>query len=358
MFKSVHALPCVLIAFFLISWGYEGHQVIARIAENHLTPEAKTAIKQLLGDKSIVDIASWADEVRDEPEWKFTAPWHYINLPLGLSAAEFKNRVENSSNPSLYTALVKCETEIGDPGLTADQKANDLKFLVHFVGDAHQPMHVSRAEDKGGSTIQVQFDNRGTNLHSVWDTKLIDRQGLTYAQMAKADDKATPAEIGRLLRSGPVDWMFESYQLSTRLYAEVEENNKLGEAYYDQHIGIVNRRLEEAGIRLAGLLNRLFKNGVKFKNSPTQPTVAPPVAPLSGPAKWVDIHEAPAHYNEEIIVTGKVFGFKDFGSMVLLNLGDRYPKSIADRGIKRKRQNHGAGSGRQDDHGEGKGGGI
>lgn len=328
------AVPVILILFAatLLSWGYVGHQTIARIAENHLTPEAKAAIKQLLGNQSMSDIASWADEVRNEPEWKYTSTWHYVNVPAGLNASSFKNTVEHSSNDNLLTALNKCELELSSPESTQDQKANDLKFIVHLVGDAHQPMHVSRAEDKGGNTIQVQFDGRGTNLHSVWDTKLIDHQGLSYAQIARADDNATPAQIKKWQSAGPVEWMFESYQISTTLYSEIEKNNKLDEDYYKQHISIVNERIEQAGIRLAGVLNQLFKNGLQKSKAGT--IQAPPVSSSvsdnheQGKAVVIDIKDAAKHYGENVIITDKVYGFKDLGSMVLVNVGGEYPDQL------------------------------
>ncbi len=326
MKNLIASIFLVIIYVFLVSWGYEGHQTIARIAENYLTPSAKSAVKQLLGHQALTDISSWADEVRSQPEWKFTAPWHFVNVPPNLDALQFKLAVEHDTNPNLYSALQKCEGEIMDPDVSAEQKANDLKFIVHLVGDAHQPMHVSRAEDKGGNTIQVQFDGRGTNLHSVWDTKLIDHQGLTYSQIADQFGKATSAEIIKWQNSDPIDWMFESYQISARLYAEIEKNNKLDEAYYTEHIGILDERIKLAGIRLAGVLNNLFKNGVVIKDGPGQSKKL--VDTLQKKVISIDVREASSHYNENVNVTSKVYGSKDFGNMVLLNLGADYPDQL------------------------------
>jgi len=100
------SLLTVILMLALVSWGGVGHKTVATIAENHLTPAAKSSIKALLGDQSIADIASWADEVRNTPEYKQTGPWHYINLPLGLSYDEFKSRVENMLEANVYSALV------------------------------------------------------------------------------------------------------------------------------------------------------------------------------------------------------------------------------------------------------------
>lgn len=261
----------ITIAFMLIgsaflfgSWGFFGHKTVATIAENHLTPEAKTAIKVLLGTESLVDVASWADEVRNQPEYKSTAGWHFVNLPVGLSRSQFKDSIQAIKNENLLTALALNESIIRDSAATKAQKTVALKFIVHLVGDAHQPMHVSRAEDKGGNTIQVQFDGKGTNLHSLWDSRLLDHQGLSILQLSEKDDVGK-SKIRKWQRAAPIDWLFESYKISSKLYEEVAQNNKLDEAYYQSHIGIVNKRIEIGGIRLAGVLNELFKNGVTYQ---------------------------------------------------------------------------------------------
>jgi hypothetical protein len=264
MKKIILAFALIGIAFLFGSWGFFGHKTVATIAENHLTPEAKTAIKTFLGNESLVDVASWADEVRNQPEYKNTAGWHFVNLPLGLSRGKFKDSIRRIKNENLLTALALNESIIRDSAATKTQKIVALKFIVHLVGDAHQPMHVSRAEDKGGNTIQVQFDGKGTNLHSLWDSRLLDHQGLSISQLSKQDD-VSKSKIRKWQRATPIDWLFESYKISSKLYEEVEQNNKLDEAYYQSHIGIVNKRIEMGGIRLAGVLNELFKNGVIYQ---------------------------------------------------------------------------------------------
>ena len=160
----------IFLALILISWGFTGHKTIGQIADNHLTPQAKQAVQELLGDQSLADAATWADQVRNEPEYSGTASWHFINVPLGLSFDQFQQQVANTDKMNVYTALLKEEKALTDPASTHEQKIAALKFVAHFVGDIHQPMHVSRAEDKGGNTIQVQYDGQGTNLHALWDT--------------------------------------------------------------------------------------------------------------------------------------------------------------------------------------------
>jgi hypothetical protein len=250
----------VTLSFFLISWGSTGHRTVGQIAENHLTPQAKEAIKNLIGKESLADISNWADEVRSDPAFKNTAGWHYVNLPGGLTYEQFANAVNNMPPDNGYKAILQCERILTDPQKAKGQKIVALKYLVHFIGDLHQPMHVSHAEDKGGNSIVVDFFN-GTsdNLHGLWDSGLIEHQHSNYKDLAQAYDTATPEQITKWQTDPPMLWIWESYQISSILYTEVAENNKLGEDYYQEHIPVVQKQIAKAGIRLAGQLNAIFK---------------------------------------------------------------------------------------------------
>ncbi len=259
------SVSVVLFSFVLMSWGVTGHRAIAKIAENHLTPKAKTAVYELLGAENLSDVSTWADEVRRNQEYKYTTPWHYINLPLGLTYAQFKEKVESMTDDNVYSALLKQEQLLKDNNTPRDKKIEALKFIVHFVGDLHQPMHISRSEDQGGNTIQLNYDDKGTNLHSLWDSRLIDHQGLNFEQLAAKNDNASAADIEKLQHDPLIRWMWESYEVSSKLYAEVDQmkSRSLDNSYYDEHIQIVNTRIQQGGLRLAGLLNDIFKDGQK-----------------------------------------------------------------------------------------------
>src|ERR1700760_5019780 len=105
--KKSHLYSFIVLAIVLLSWGAIGHRTVGRIAESHLTPKALAGVHDLLGSESLADVSTWADEVRSKPEYKQTGPWHYINLPLGLSYDEFKNRVENMLESNVYSAVVR-----------------------------------------------------------------------------------------------------------------------------------------------------------------------------------------------------------------------------------------------------------
>jgi hypothetical protein len=185
-------------------------------------------------------------------------------------------------------------------------------------------MHVSRKEDKGGNTIQLQFDGKGTNLHALWDSKLIEHEGLSEADIVKQYDWANDAQIRKWQADSPMEWLWESYQISTELYADVQSGQIIDEAYYKKYIKTIHLRIDQAGIRLAGELNKLF-NDEKIKI--TGVTLLPPPNAVIWGANYkkIDIKDVNKHIGDTVKVTDKVFGLKDIGSMTLINLGAPYP---------------------------------
>ncbi len=329
--KKSPFLLVIAIAVLVLSWGATGHRTVGKIAENHLTANAKAGVHDLLGDTTLADVSTWADEVRRQDQYKQTEPWHYINLPLGLDYDGFKGKVENMLESNVYSALVEQMHIITDKTAPREKKAEALKFIVHFVGDLHQPMHISRAEDKGGNTIQLNYDGKGTNLHSVWDSRLIETQGQDYQQLASAVDHASTAQMRQWQSDPLVKWMWESYSISSKLYAEVDTmgSRTIGQDYYNAHIAIVNQRLEQAGIRLAGLLNVLFKNG-PVPSGPDQAgaTVSQGAGAGAGAPIKIDAKDAANHANDYVVVSDKVYGYKAMEGLTLVNVGAAYPDQL------------------------------
>ena len=327
--KSFKYFVFAVVAMVLLSWGVTGHRTIGKIAENHLSPAARTAVRELLGNESLADVSTWADEIRGRSEYRATAGWHFANLPLGLDYSAFQRQVEGMTRENVYSALLQQEKVLTDKASTREKKIEALKFVVHFVGDLHQPMHISREEDKGGNTIQLNYEGQGTNLHSVWDSKLLDKQGLDYEQLAVKCDKASSGEIRQWQSDPLIKWMWESYEISSKLYAEVGamKSRSIGDSYYQEHIATINQRIEQAGIRLAGVLNTIFKNGLTA-SAAGPATGATGATAAEGPAKSIDIHEVAKHVDENVSVCAVVYGYKNLGSMTLVNLGAAYPNQL------------------------------
>jgi hypothetical protein len=334
---TLFAIAFLSISVLLVSWGVTGHRTVGKIAENHLTANAKTAVHDLLGTETLADVSTWADEVRNETEYKSTGSWHYINLPLGLSYSDFQKQVEGMSETNVFSALHQQEKILTDKSTTREQKIVALKFIVHFVGDLHQPMHVSRAEDKGGNSIQLNYNGQGTNLHSVWDSKLIEHEGGDYQQLAAKYDHPSPAQIKEWQSDPLIKWIWESYTISSKLYAEVDamKSRSIDDSYYTAHIGIIHERLEQAGVRLAGVLNTLFKDGVTASaasvpggatSSGGGKTAATGEQPAT--AKEVNIKDAASHVDEYAKVCAVVYGYKALDGLTLVNLGASFPDQL------------------------------
>jgi len=326
------SLICIsLISISLISWGFKGHRAVATIAQKHLTSNTAYVVASYLKGQSMADVSTWADEHKNP----ITGKWHFLNLPLGLNHQQFIDFVIQQSNDNVYAAILKQEAILKDQTATVDQKNSALTYLIHLVGDAHQPMHVSRKEDKGGNTIQVRFDDKGTNLHSLWDSKLIDHEGLSEAEIAKQYDWANPAQIKKWQADSPIEWLWESYQISTELYSDIKPGQTIDEAYYKKYIQTIHLRIDQAGIRLAGELNKLFNDEV-VKIA----TVGlPPTSPLKDTTKKLpvtDLKNITQSVGKTVYVKGKVYGIKDIGSMVLVNLGAAYPNQLLTLALKGK----------------------
>lgn len=249
----------LIASFVLISWGYEGHHAIAAIGENHLTPKAEQAVKSLLLGATMADVSTYADDIKNQPDYKTTSTFHYLDIPAGYNYEQFSAAIKNSSDQNIYSGLVACINDLRSPAKTSAQKTFALKMLIHLVGDCHQPMHVGRTEDRGGNKTMVRFLGIGTDLHGLWDDGLLTHQKLKYKDIAVKYDDATPEQIKKWQSDSIMVWLWESYQISTILYQEAADNPNFDEKYYQDHLPILKNRIEKAGIRLAGVLNEIYK---------------------------------------------------------------------------------------------------
>ncbi len=257
--KFIFPVVAILVAFSLISWGVAGHRTIAKIAENHLTAKANLAVKAILGDEEIPLVSTFGDEIRANPKFRGTGSWHYINPPQDLDYPQFVKYLKTDTAANVYNALLKMTAELKNPALSKKDRLFALKMVIHLVGDLHQPMHVSREEDQGGNKIKLRFNNKESNLHSIWDSGLIEYNGFTFTEMATALDNVSDAKIKKWQSDDIKKWLFESYQISTQLYKEIEGKTSLDYMYYPDHASIYKERVQKAGIRLAGLLNGVYK---------------------------------------------------------------------------------------------------
>ncbi|MCX2680490.1 S1/P1 nuclease [Galbibacter sp. EGI 63066] len=235
-------------------WGKTGHRVVGEVAEQHLNRRTQRKIAKLLDGQSLALVANYADDIKSDDRFKEFGPWHYVNFPFGKKYGE--------ETPSEYgdivVAIEKCIAIIKDKEASKADRAFYLKLLVHFMGDLHQPMHVGRAEDKGGNDIQVRWFNKGTNLHRLWDSDMIDFYGMSYTELATNLPVYSKAQKKAIVSGDLLDWVDETRQITKKVYASVEIGEKLGYRYMYDHFDLVRSQLEKGGLRLAEILNELF----------------------------------------------------------------------------------------------------
>jgi hypothetical protein len=236
-----------------VAWGPNGHRVAALIAENHLEPGARAEVKLLLGGQTLAEASTWADDAREQRNWRQSAPWHYVNIPDGQTyASSRKNR-----RGDVLQAIERFRKTLADRRASPAKRVDALRFLVHFVADLHQPLHVGRAEDRGGNDVEVRWFGRPSNLHQVWDSGILGRQRMSAERWAASLDRAGPERVDGWLDSSPLDWAVESQELRPQVYRIGDGN--LGERYLRENLLIVRRRLLQAGVRLAALLEQTLR---------------------------------------------------------------------------------------------------
>jgi hypothetical protein len=201
------------------AWSQNGHRIVAKIAENHLTATTLQAILPLLEGEKLAEVSTWPDEMRSNPDkfWqKESGKYHYVNIS---KASDFKPSSYNISAQSgevtdAYALILKATSVLKSPSSTLKDKRFYFKFLVHVVGDIHQPMHVGHSEDRGGNRIKVKFFGKDSNLHSLWDGLLVENQNLSFTEFAHFIDTNDKTLISKYLNSQPKDWILESFYIA------------------------------------------------------------------------------------------------------------------------------------------------
>ncbi len=257
MGKTQAIAVALLLLFPSLCWGWgrEGHRIIAKVAERHLNENTRVMVRSLLGSQRLDSIASWADEVRERrPE---TGPWHYVNIPPG---GKYDARRDcPMPNSCVVEKIAEFSKVLRDRNASRRRRIEALKFLVHFVGDIHQPLHtVGEAED--GNRIRVRFLGHelcgpyDCNLHGVWDTSMILHAGLRpEAYAARLEGLIQQERLEARSGGTPEQWADESVRLVRSAW--VGDGTDLDEAYYRREITVVNWQMALAGLRLARLLN-------------------------------------------------------------------------------------------------------
>jgi hypothetical protein len=321
MRKVSRLIRPLLIAFSVLAavpsawgWGCKGHEIVALVAEAHLNPRARAMALKILADGPIsptlsryckepgldafVDSSTWADDERTVmPD---TGPWHFIDIPRGAREIAINDYCPPATG-CVTSALANQLAILRDVNAIAQARADALRFIIHFVGDIHQPLHDTTNNDRGGNCVPVAFfdrapmetnpryENYNPNLHEVWDVEIIERfmNGQTPQQTADDLDAMFHAQLSAW-QSQPANfksWAWESHQLAESVvYGKLPNkiaietprpvdscadddhistralhlNENLGSEYQDAAAPVVREQLAKAGIRLAALLNSIW----------------------------------------------------------------------------------------------------
>lgn len=237
-----------------VLWGSTGHRVVGEVATQYLKSSTKRKLKKLLNGQSLAMVSTFGDDIKSDSRYREFNSWHYVNIPSG----QLYDTHDKSEHGDIIKGINKCISVIKNERASDDDKVFYLKMLVHLMGDLHQPLHVGRAEDKGGNEFQVRWFNKGTNLHKVWDSEMINHFKMSYSELAENLPRLSKKEI-RAIETGTVlDWTYESQKLADKVYNSAETGEKLGYRYMYDNFQNVRLQLFKGGIRLAKVLNEIL----------------------------------------------------------------------------------------------------
>jgi nuclease S1 len=243
------------------AWGRDGHRIVGELAQAALDATAEAAVAELLkgeSDPTLAGVSTWADEVRESaPEYRWTVPLHWVNFVPGN--CHYNADKMCGDGRCVVDAIDRFSRELTDPNLSRERRRDALKFVVHFVGDVHQPLHAGFAADKGGNDFQISIRREGWNLHSVWDSLLIESLKMdwrSYRERVTAEP-LWPDSRSQLPASSPASWAEESCGI-VQQDGFYPPKHKISSRYLDAKRPLADQRLKLAGARLAALLNRLL----------------------------------------------------------------------------------------------------
>ena len=245
----------LLIALYsnAFSWGKNGHRIVGAIAESYLTPTAKKNLQKLLGNEHLSMIGNHMDFIRSDKKYQHMSPWHYCTIPDGKTYEE----AGTPDNGDVIVTIERLLTELEAKKFTDGDELLAVKMLVHLIGDIHQPLHVGNGKDKGGNDIDVEFFWERSNLHRVWDEGIIEEQELSFTEYVDWINFSTEEQRKSWQNSTVLDWAYESMSYRDMVY-DLPENKKINYLYVYKNIETLNLRLLQAGIRLAGVLNKIY----------------------------------------------------------------------------------------------------
>jgi hypothetical protein len=252
MKKTIFTLFIIQASMVSLAWGPTGHRATGLIAEKYLSKKAQKELRRILGGQSLAIASTWMDDVRSDSTYDYMSDWHWVTIPDGKTY----DQSEKNPNGDIIQTIERLMIVLKSGKLTGKEEAESIKILIHLVGDIHQPLHVGTGNDRGGNDIKVRWFREDSNLHRVWDSNMIDDTHLSFTELGESVVAPTDAQRKAWQLETVRDWANESMALRRDVYDYGD--GKLGYRYSYENFPMVTRRLLQAGIRLAGLLNEIY----------------------------------------------------------------------------------------------------
>ncbi len=253
---------CLAVCGPTAGFGGLAHRMVGDLADASLAEPTRSAVLHLLEGEpqpTLAAVSTWADDVRagDDPRFEGTAPWHYVNFPRDC-ACRYRRQRDCVDGACIIEALNRQAAILGDRGRPPDQRREALKWVVHLVGDIHQPLHAGFGDDRGGNLFQLNYIGQGTNLHAVWDRLVFEAAGLTEAEYVDAlRAREAPAAVAWHAGAAAA-WAEESCRMIAELDLYPRRQGRLNRAYLERMRPHAEARVLLAGARLAALLDAVL----------------------------------------------------------------------------------------------------
>ena len=252
---SLLAVVALCFSQSIFGWGAVGHDAVCAIADHNLKPKARRELHKILDGHTIVYYSSWMDYLRNVDGYEATYTWHYANVDEGESYETMRKNPKGD----VVTAINDCINTLQQRDICDSLRSTYTKYLIHLVGDLHCPMHAGRATDAGGNRHQIKWFGKSTNLHSLWDSKLIESyHKWHYSEWCEQLDRADRRTRRDICKGSVEDWFAESVEIAKMVYEKTPANGNYSYAYSFEMTPVVEEQITKAGYRLAYLLNKIF----------------------------------------------------------------------------------------------------
>ena len=238
------------------AWGAKGHDIVACVAEKNVSKKTRRAVEKVLGGHSMVYVANWMDNASHTEEYAYTKTWHYVNID-----PEEQSYYNSTKEPKgdVVTAIDSIVANLKSGELSPEQERAQLMMLIHLVGDMHCPMHAGHKSDRGGNGTQVKYFGKNKNLHSVWDSEIVESaHRWSYSEWQQNIDRANKKQQKMLTQGTPNDWIEETVLLAHDIYERSTIGVNLSYDYVAYYTPVIEQQLLKGGLRLAKLLEEIY----------------------------------------------------------------------------------------------------